>query len=112
MHSLFYIFRSTKSERLADRLYRALIAALERFPIETNSTGAVASAVLEPSQEIRAEPSDAGFLREQGVPVVGFSPIRRTPPLERSHDEYLHVDAFLEGIGVCECVLKELANLV
>ena len=109
------MFRSTTSEQYehpADRFWRAFIATLQLFPPTTNLFGAVASAVLEPSQEFRAEPCSAGYLREQGVPVVGFSPIRNTPPLERAHDENLHVDVFLEGIRVCECALKELANLI
>ena len=55
--------------------------------------------------------TDGRYLREAGVPVVGFSPMRRTPALLHCHDEYLPVDVFLEGIRVYERLLPALANL-
>ena len=45
-----------------------------------------------------------------GVPCLGFSPMRNTPILLHDHDEYLSVEAFLEGIEVYTKVLPALFN--
>jgi aminoacylase len=45
-----------------------------------------------------------------GVPALGFSPMRRTPILLHDHDEYIPVDAFLEGVRVYVSLLPHLAD--
>jgi len=45
-----------------------------------------------------------------GIPCLGFSPIRSTPILLHDHDEFLSVEALLEGIRVYKDVLPALFN--
>ena len=109
---MLHVFRSTTSERPADRFWRALIASLESISIKATPAAAGAdAAALVPSQEISGSASHAGLLRAQGVPVAAFSPIRNRPIPELQHDEWLDVRVFLEGIRVCERVLQVLASL-
>ena len=55
--------------------------------------------------------SDSRWVRLMlGAPCFGFSPMRRTPILLHDHDEFISVDAFLEGIGIYEKMLPVLAN--
>ena len=62
------------------------------------------------SAEVAPGASDGRHLREMGVPVVGFSPIRRTPLLSHANDEYLSLDVFLEGLQQMQRVVEALAN--
>jgi len=55
--------------------------------------------------------TDGRHLREMGVPIVGFSPLRRTPMLLHAHDEFLSVERFLEGVHIYELLIPELANM-
>ncbi|KAH9259619.1 hypothetical protein BASA81_002041 [Batrachochytrium salamandrivorans] len=52
--------------------------------------------------------TDSRFLRQHGVPALGFSPIRNTPILLHEHNEYLSKDTFLEGCLVYEKLLTAL----
>ena len=108
-----HAFRSTTSQRTADRFWRVLIATLESCLDETPATDEAGAAELVLSQEICAYPSHAGFLRSQGVQVSSFSPIRNRPPPEyqHHHDEFLEVPVLLEAVLVCERVLKALVSL-
>lgn len=83
-------------KRLAERVWNAFAESVGRE-------------LLAP--EIFPGGTDGRYLREQGLPVIGFSPIRRTPILLHCHDEYLPVDVFLEGIRVYERLIPALANL-
>lgn len=55
--------------------------------------------------------TDGRYLREIGIPVLGFSPIRKQPILLHDHDERLHKDVFLEGIDVYVKLVAALANM-
>jgi aminoacylase len=61
--------------------------------------------------EIFPAGTDAVFLRNQGYPAFGFSPIRRSPVLLHCNDERLHRDVFLEGIRIYMGLIPALANL-
>ena len=56
--------------------------------------------------------TDGRHLREVGVPVVGFSPIRHSPMLLHTHDECLSVEQFLEGIRIYQHIIPALANML
>lgn len=55
--------------------------------------------------------TDSRFLRKVGIPVIGFSPLRKTPILLHDHNEFIHKDTYLEGIRVYTSLIPALANL-
>jgi len=55
--------------------------------------------------------TDSRFIREVGVPALGFSPMNRTPVLLHDHNEFLNENIFLEGINVFCNIVKEIANV-
>ena len=55
--------------------------------------------------------TDAVFLRQSGVPALGFSLMNRTPILLHDHNECLNEKVFLKGIDIFVDVISELANL-
>lgn len=55
--------------------------------------------------------TDARFLRKQGIPAIGMSPILNTPLLLHAHDERIHVDSYRTGIDIMEKTIASLANL-
>jgi len=60
--------------------------------------------------EVFPAATDSRFLRELGLPAYGFSPMRNTPILLHDHNEYIHRDILLEGVGVFQALIKSLAN--
>ncbi|XP_072940486.1 aminoacylase-1-like [Epargyreus clarus] len=66
---------------------------------------------LEVSYQICPGATDARFVRRQGIPVIGFSPLLNTPLLIHDHDERVHVDAYKRGIEIMEKVLLAIANV-
>ncbi|KAL9229126.1 hypothetical protein vseg_004628 [Gypsophila vaccaria] len=60
--------------------------------------------------EILASTTDARFLRQRGIPVLGFSPMSNTPILLHEHDEYLQDTVFLKGIEVYESIISALSS--
>ena len=64
---------------------------------------------LEP--EIFPAGTDSRFLRENGIPSYGFSPMAKSPVLLHEHNEYIAVDVFKKGIDVYETLLPKLGNL-
>jgi len=65
---------------------------------------------LEP--EVFPAGTDSRFLRENGIPSYGFSPMKNSPILLHEHNEYLDIDVFKEGVGVYTTLLPRLANLI
>ncbi|EDV42523.1 uncharacterized protein Dana_GF16979 [Drosophila ananassae] len=55
--------------------------------------------------------TDSRFIRGQGTPVFGFSPIINTPVLLHDHDEFLYADAYLKGIEVYENIIRKLVEV-
>ncbi|XP_050348680.1 aminoacylase-1-like [Nymphalis io] len=54
--------------------------------------------------------TDSRFVRLQGVPALGMSPLRRVRPALHEHDESLPAAVFVEGIAVYEAVVPAIAN--
>ncbi|KAL1337029.1 hypothetical protein HN51_031479 [Arachis hypogaea] len=59
--------------------------------------------------EILASTTDARFLRQKGIPVLGFSPMRNTPILLHDHNEHLRETVYLNGIEVYESLISSLS---
>lgn len=60
--------------------------------------------------EILASTTDARFMRQFGIPSLGFSPMKNTPILIHDHNEFLKDSVFLEGIKVYEHIIRSLSS--
>ncbi|KAF5298075.1 hypothetical protein FQA39_LY11843 [Lamprigera yunnana] len=60
--------------------------------------------------EIFPAGTDCRYLREIGIPALGFSPMYDTPILLHDHNEYLNVYVFLRGIQIYIKLLTAIAN--
>ncbi|XP_073526569.1 aminoacylase-1-like [Phyllobates terribilis] len=60
--------------------------------------------------EILASTTDARFVRQMGIPVLGFSPMINTPILLHDHNEYLEEAVFLNGIKVYESIISSFSS--
>ncbi|PJF16762.1 hypothetical protein PSACC_03432 [Paramicrosporidium saccamoebae] len=54
--------------------------------------------------------TDARFLRQMGIPAIGFSPFRNTPLLLHDHDEHIGIDVYLEGISIYQSIIASLTS--
>nr|XP_026496307.1 aminoacylase-1-like [Vanessa tameamea] len=54
--------------------------------------------------------TDSRYVRAQGVPALGVSPLRCARPALHEHDESLPAAVFVEGIAVYEAVVPAVAN--
>ncbi|CAF0741611.1 unnamed protein product [Adineta steineri] len=54
--------------------------------------------------------TDGRYLRGEGYPAIGFSPMINTPILLHDHNEYLHKDVFLHGIEIYVKLIENLTN--
>ena len=55
--------------------------------------------------------AEARYLREYGIPSIGFSPMIREEILLHDHNERLNEKTFLRGVEIYETVLKNLAEV-
>ncbi|KAJ0006714.1 hypothetical protein Pint_30396 [Pistacia integerrima] len=62
--------------------------------------------------EILASTTDARFMRELGIPTLGFSPMSNTPILLHDHNEHLKDTVYLRGIEIYESVISSLSSFV
>eukprot|EP00903_Cladosiphon_okamuranus_P005486 g5470.t1 len=65
---------------------------------------------IEIEPEIFPASTDSRYLRELGIPALGFSPMRNTPILLHDHNEYIDQDVFADGIGVYERLIAAFAS--
>ncbi|OWF35113.1 aminoacylase-1-like [Mizuhopecten yessoensis] len=61
--------------------------------------------------EIFPAATDSRFLREIGIPALGFSPMNNTPILLHDHNEFLNENIFLKGIDIYAAIIPPMANL-
>lgn len=61
--------------------------------------------------EIFPAATDSRFIRQVGIPALGFSPMPNTPVLLHDHNEFLNEKIFVDGIDVIYDLVKELASL-
>ncbi|XP_076684716.1 aminoacylase-1 [Andrena cerasifolii] len=55
--------------------------------------------------------TDSRYVREVGIPAIGFSPMNKTEILLHDHDEYLNKDIFLKGIDIYMKIIPAVANV-
>ena len=55
--------------------------------------------------------TDSRFLREVGIPALGFSPMPNTPILLHDHNEFLNEDIFLKGIDVFVDIIDSVSSV-
>ncbi|KAG5898148.1 hypothetical protein JTB14_034004 [Gonioctena quinquepunctata] len=55
--------------------------------------------------------TDSRYIREVGLPAIGFSPMNNTPILLHDHDEFLNKTTFLKGIEYYLRILTNVANV-
>lgn len=66
---------------------------------------------LDVKTEIFPAATDSRYLREIGLPAIGFSPMNRTPILLHDHNEFVSEAVFLRGIDVYAGILPALASV-
>lgn len=54
--------------------------------------------------------TDSRYIRQVGIPVLGFSPMNNTPVLLHDHDKFLQADVHLSGIEIYAKIIGNLAN--
>lgn len=54
--------------------------------------------------------TDARYLRQLGIPSIGFSPMNGTKNELHRLDESLKVETFLRGIEIYKAVIRRVAN--
>lgn len=54
--------------------------------------------------------TDSRYIRQVGIPALGFSPMNKTPVLLHDHDEFIQADVYLRGIEIYEKIITNLAN--
>ncbi|XP_050695195.1 aminoacylase-1-like isoform X1 [Eriocheir sinensis] len=62
-------------------------------------------------KEIFPACTDSRFLRELGIPALGFSPMNNTPRLLHDHNEFISEKVFLQGIQIYVSIISALANV-
>ncbi|CAA6664941.1 unnamed protein product [Spirodela intermedia] len=62
--------------------------------------------------EILSSTTDARFMRQMGIPSLGFSPMANTPILLHEHNEFLQDAVFLKGIEVYRHVIRSLSTFM
>lgn len=60
--------------------------------------------------EILSSTTDARFMRQLGIPALGFSPMKNTPILLHDHNEFLKDSVYLGGIKVYEHIIRFLSS--
>ncbi|KAJ1916269.1 adenylate cyclase [Mycoemilia scoparia] len=61
-------------------------------------------------KEVFPAGSDSRFIRSQGIPCLGISPLRNLPVLLHDHNEYVRESDFIEGIKLYTSLIPALAN--
>lgn len=62
--------------------------------------------------EILASTTDARYIRQKGIPVLGFSPMKNTPILLHDHNEVKQLFQFLVILCTIYSILHELFTIL
>jgi aminoacylase len=54
--------------------------------------------------------TDARFLRQLGIPAIGFAPMSNIPIKAHAHDEFLPASMYLQGIEIYKKLIEFIAN--
>jgi len=71
---------------------------------------AVAPSKKTVAPEIFPAATDSRFIRQLGIPALGFSPMANSPILLHEHNEYIDEGVFLEGVEVYVDLISVLAT--
>ncbi|KAH8382466.1 hypothetical protein KR009_003685 [Drosophila setifemur] len=55
--------------------------------------------------------TDSRYIRQVGIPALGFSPMNRTPVLLHDHDEFLQADIYLRGVEIYQKIISNIASV-
>lgn len=55
--------------------------------------------------------TDSRYIRQVGIPALGFSPMNNTPVLLHDHDEFIKAETYLQGIEIYKKIIENLANV-
>ncbi|XP_031629265.1 aminoacylase-1-like [Contarinia nasturtii] len=55
--------------------------------------------------------TDSRYVRNVGIPALGFSPLMNTTPKLHEHDEYINADTYLNGIKIYEKIIEKIGNV-
>lgn len=55
--------------------------------------------------------TDSRYVRAQGIPAIGFSPMNHTPVLLHDHDEFIHADTYLKGIEIYKEIIPKISDV-
>lgn len=66
---------------------------------------------LEIKTQIFPGGTDSRYIRQVGIPAIGFSPMNNTPVLLHDHDEFLKADTYLNGIEIYKTLIPKVANV-
>lgn len=62
--------------------------------------------------EIFFASTDCRYVRQEGIPAFGFSPMANTPVLLHDHNEFLNAKEYIKGITVYEEIIKAYSSYV
>ena len=75
-------------------------------------TSACEMSCIEIKPAIFPASTDSTYLRQLGIPALGFSPMNNTPVLLHGNNEYLNEKVFLCGIDIYQNVISTLATMI
>ncbi|XP_052842552.1 aminoacylase-1-like [Drosophila gunungcola] len=55
--------------------------------------------------------TDSRYIRQVGIPALGFSPMNNTPVLLHDHDEFIRADTYLRGVEIFQKIISNVANV-
>lgn len=90
--------QSLTSVAADDPWYSALAAAFTKHKLQVKP-------------QIFPAGTDSRYLREVGIPAIGFSPMNHTPILLHDHDEFLNEKIFLRGIDIFTDIIANIADV-
>ena len=100
-----------KLEFIAKTLDQTMTSVDDKDPWYSALKLAFAKHQLKVKPQIFPAGTDSRFLRELGIPAIGFSPMPNTPVLLHDHNEFLNEDVFLRGINIFEDIIENAASV-
>merc|ERR1719423_611464 len=93
------------------RLDQTLTSVDHKDPWFSAMTSAFKKHNLNVRPQIFPAGTDSRYLREVGIPAIGFSPMPNTPVLLHDHNEFLNEEIFLRGIDVFVDIIESVSNV-
>ena len=100
-----------KLEFLAKFTDQSMTSVDDQDPWYSALKEAFAKHKLQVRPQIFPAGTDSRYLREVGIPAIGFSPMPNTPVLLHDHNEFLNETVFLRGIDIFENIIENVASV-